>query len=162
MTGRALSSILGFEDSYKIFIGRKNKDKIKEIFRSSRKMLEIFGFACQVPMAGMTWRGPLKYDFYFEITDIDGKLHKCAIEYHGRQHDQPVKKFGGVEGYLVTKSRDYEKAKFSYHKDINILYIRSKKYDEIYDIIRDWVESIKDGIIPPITEYDEVIFFYDD
>ena len=150
-TAMALTSILGFEESYKIL---KDKKKAKKILESKMLMLSTFGFIPQAKMAGMNWRGPLRYDFYFEITDINGKIHKCAIEYHGEQHDHPVEIFGGVEGYLRTVSRDFEKARFSLLNSINILYIRSTKYDDIYDQIRDWVYSIKQGIIPPITEYD--------
>jgi hypothetical protein len=130
MIARILRDILEVEDIQPLFTGKKGREKLLKIFKYHEAILKKFGFMCQVTIPGMIWKGELRYDFYLEIFDFKGGKHKCAIEFHGKQHDEPVEIFGGIRGYEDTKARDLAKAKFSYANNIKVLYIRTMNYEE--------------------------------
>lgn len=60
-----------------------------------------------------------EYDFY--LPD-----HKLLIEFHGRQHYEPVEVFGGLEGFKETLRRDAEKRSLAWDNKIPLLEIHYK------------------------------------
>lgn len=48
--------------------------------------------------------GNTKQRFDFYLTDLN-----ISIEYQGKQHFEPVKKFGGYKGLYATQERDARK-----------------------------------------------------
>lgn len=153
MVANILRDLLHFEDSHILLTGKESK-KLKKIFKDQDKIMENFGFICQATFDNMIWRGSLRFDFYFEVIDINGNKARCAIEFHGKQHDKPIKIFGGIDGYVTTVARDICKARYAYANNIFVLYIRSMKYEEVYNTIDQWITLIKNGGTPEITEYD--------
>lgn len=65
---------------------------------------------------------PLPFDFYLPT-------HNLCIEYHGRQHYEPVKAFGGEANFLKTIHND--KIKKQYCQDNKIKLITIKYTDNI-------------------------------
>ena len=90
-----------------------------------------------------------KYILDFYLPD-----YKIAIEYHGKQHFEPVSIFGGEEGCEITKKRDKEKYELCKKNGINIKYITfenilienylDKVYKDINEIIYD-IKTINNG-----------------
>lgn len=62
----------------------------------------------------------MRYDFYLPN-------YNTCIEYHGRQHYEPVDIFGGEDGFELTKKRDKIKRQYCIDNNITLIEI---KYDE--------------------------------
>lgn len=58
----------------------------------------------------------LKFDFYIPSFNL-------CIEYDGKQHFEPVERFGGLEGFELTQKRDAIKNEFCKEKNIHLLRI---------------------------------------
>lgn len=71
-------------------------------------------FEQQKTFPDLVYKRNLKFDFY--LPD-----YNTVIEFHGRQHYEPVEYFGGEEGFKETKFRD--KIKKQYCKDSGITYV---------------------------------------
>ena len=69
---------------------------------------------------------PLPFDFYLPFYNI-------CIEYDGKQHYNPVDRFGGVNG--LAKRKFLDKIKTDYCKDKNIILIRIKYTDNIFSTL---------------------------
>ena len=54
-----------------------------------------------------------------------------GIEYQGKQHFVPVARFGGNNGFLITKERDERKYKKCIENGVNLLYFTYEKEDII-------------------------------
>lgn len=71
--------------------------------------------------------GNLTFDIFIENK-------KIAIEYQGRQHYEPINRFGGLKSFEKTKARDKLKQDLSSKNGIKILYVsfdnKVKKYDK--------------------------------
>jgi very-short-patch-repair endonuclease len=71
--------------------------------------------------------GNLTFDVFIENK-------KIAIEYQGRQHYEPINRFGGLKSFEKTKARDKLKQDLSLKNGIKILYVsfdnKVKKYDK--------------------------------
>jgi very-short-patch-repair endonuclease len=61
------------------------------------------------------WLGKQSLDFYLPE-------HNIAIEYQGRQHFEPVDKFGGKKEFEKTKNRDKRKRELCKKNGIKLLY----------------------------------------
>jgi hypothetical protein len=64
---------------------------------------------------------------------------KIAVEYHGRQHFEPVKFFGGEDGFKATVERDLRKLEISKLNNVHLIvvkegYDRVKLIEEIRDV----------------------------
>lgn len=60
---------------------------------------------------------------------------KIALEYQGKQHDEPVEYFGGKEAFEKTKERDARKKQLCTKHNIHIIYVRPGY--EISDILKE-------------------------
>lgn len=63
---------------------------------------------------------PLRFDF--AIFDDEGNLD-FLIEYQGKQHYQPVSKFGGSRGFYQQKHNDDQKRRFCALNGITLIEI---------------------------------------
>lgn len=76
---------------------------------------------------------PLRFDF--AVFDDDDNL-EFLIEYQGRQHYEPVSKFGGTRGLYQQKFNDNKKRRFCLLKKIKLIEIPYWDEDLItYDYI---------------------------
>jgi very-short-patch-repair endonuclease len=73
-----------------------------------------------------------RFDFYLEDLNT-------VIEYDGKQHFEPVKHFGGLEGFLKTQERD--KIKTEYCLENNIRIIRIGYFEEVGEILEGIINS---------------------
>jgi len=77
---------------------------------------------------GCYYKNKLLFDFYLPKYNI-------TIEFDGLQHFQPVKHFGGCEGFRVTKARDTIKNTFCVNNNIGLIRIRYDEIDKIEEIL---------------------------
>ena len=76
---------------------------------------------------------PLRFDF--AVFDDDGNLD-FLIEYQGKQHYEPVSKYGGRKGFYQQKFNDDAKRRFCTLHKIPLVEIPYTDYDDItYDYI---------------------------
>lgn len=94
-----------------------------------------------------TWLGKQSLDIYLPDYNI-------AIEYQGRQHFKPIKKFGGKEGFEKTKFNDYVKYDLCNKNNLKLFYFTFDKRDlpssYLNDVITDYkklIIYIMDGVI---------------
>jgi len=73
-----------------------------------------------------------RFDFYLEDLNT-------VIEYDGKQHYEPVKYFGGLEGFLKTQERD--KIKTEYCLKNNIRIIRIGYFEDIKEILEGFLNA---------------------
>lgn len=71
---------------------------------------------------------PLPFDFYLS------KYNLC-IEYHGKQHYEPVEFFGGMNSFKKQKENDYKKEKYCLDNNIKLLIIPYWEFDNIEKIL---------------------------
>ncbi len=64
-----------------------------------------------------SWLGRQHYDIWFPDWNI-------AVEYHGKQHFEPVGFFGGEEAYKKTVERDLRKIKISVENNVKLLVVK--------------------------------------
>lgn len=98
--------------------------------RSSRAEIKIeeilqeagFHFAEEYIFEGLNSPNgkPLRFDF--AVFDDDGNLD-FLIEYQGRQHYEPVSKFGGKKGLYQQQFNDNKKRRFCALHDLNLIEI---------------------------------------
>jgi hypothetical protein len=60
---------------------------------------------------------PLPFDFYLPDNNI-------CIEYHGIQHYEPVKYFGGDERFIIQQKRDNIKKEYCQNNNIRLIIIK--------------------------------------
>ena len=75
----------------------------------------------------------LRFDFC--VFDDDGKID-FLIEYQGKQHYQPVSKYGGTKGYYQQKFNDDQKRRFCALHNIKLIEI---PYTEEHLISYDYI-----------------------
>lgn len=76
---------------------------------------------------------PLRFDF--AVFDDDGNLD-FLIEYQGKQHYEPVSKFGGKKGLYQQQHNDNQKRRFCALKGISLIEI---PYTEEHLITYDYI-----------------------
>lgn len=76
----------------------------------------------------------LKIDFYIPEKSV-------AIEYDGKQHFEPVSKFGGYAGHKECRCRDRRKARWCKENGIRLIRIDGRKwnYKTMDDIFKKWI-----------------------
>ncbi len=74
-------------------------------------------------------------NYYFDFYLPDYNLF---IEYDGRQHFQPVKWFGGEEGFRETQRRDAVKNSYAESQGMRMLRIAFKDRENILSILNDY------------------------
>lgn len=72
----------------------------------------------------------LPFDFYLPDYNL-------LIEYHGKQHYEPIDKFGGQEAYEMQMTRDNFKKEFCSKNDIKYLEIPYWNYAKINEILKE-------------------------
>lgn len=85
-------------------------------------------------------------DFYIEYNN-----KKYIIEYNGRQHYEPVEKFGGIEQFIKQQERDSDLRKYCNENNINLLEIS-------YEIqLNKVINIVKEFFAVPIEESSELL-----
>ena len=107
----------GFAD----FLGYDDRLSYGE--RIIRSVLDTQGalYRWQATVKGCVYKGTLRFDF--GIYTADGNL-AALVEYHGEQHDRPVKWFGGEEKYLDLVAKDQHKVAFCLERGIPLHVLR--------------------------------------
>jgi len=76
---------------------------------------------------------PLPFDFYLPN-------HNMCIEYDGRQHFIPIKRFGGDKALERTKKHDDIKSKYCTDNNIQLIRIHYEDYDNIGNILNNYIK----------------------
>lgn len=82
---------------------------------------------------GCTYIRKLSFDFYLPEYNL-------CIEFDGKQHYEPIKIFGGLSNFKLTKRRDNLKTKFCKNNIINLLRISYKDINDIESILKDYLK----------------------
>lgn len=62
---------------------------------------------------------------------------KIAIEYHGKQHFEPVDYFGGLEAYEANKKRDARKEMLCKDNDVKLIIVtEDNSHDQVIEMIK--------------------------
>lgn len=102
----------------------RGEERIREYFENSGIEYED-----QKKFDGLVGYGrQLSYDFYVKSKNL-------LVEFQGRQHYFPVKKFGGEKKFLKQQEYDDRKRKYAKDNNIRLLEISYKDYDEIENIL---------------------------
>jgi len=81
------------------------------------------------------WLGQQHLDVYFPDLNI-------ALEYQGKQHDEPVEYFGGNEAYLNQQKRDKKKKAKCDKNNCKLIYVRDGYNDnELISLIKDIIKK---------------------
>lgn len=98
--------------------------RIGEGWVSEMKLLKmiqgIFKDEEVIHQASPEWLGRQRFDIFIPH-------YKIAIEYQGKQHFQPIERFGGEEAFLKIQERDKRKAELCRENGVTLIYFR---YDE--------------------------------
>ena len=95
-------------------------------------------FEREKSMRGMSYRNPLRFDFYFKIGN-----RRCAIEFDGKQHTVSDMRTGGDDGLRLTKIRDRVKDEYCRTNGIHILRIPYTRFHKINSDVRRFVHDVK-------------------
>ena len=108
-----------------------------------RKLETEFSNTKVVQHGRPTWLGRQHFDIWFPNW-------KIAVEYHGRQHFEPVEFFGGKEVFLKTVERDKRKVNLSQKHGVKLLIVTET--DNQDDIVQD-INNIlnKRKVLSPLT-----------
>ena len=102
-----------------------------------RKLEAEFSNTKVVQHGRPTWLGRQHFDIWFPNW-------KIAVEYHGRQHFEPVEFFGGKEVFHETVERDKRKAKLAKRHGIKLLIVtEADNHDDIVQEINNIVKKRK-------------------
>lgn len=93
---------------------------------------EYFSNLHIVQHASPIWLNRQHFDIYFPNE-------KIAIEYHGKQHFEPVEFFGGEESFEKQKERDSRKIKLAQTNDCRLIIVK-KGYD--FEVIKKTIENL--------------------
>lgn len=136
------------------FLSKKAENKAREIIGVPRigegwvsetelfRKLEIEFPDTKVIQHGRPiWLGRQHFDIWFPNW-------KIAVEYHGRQHFEPVEFFGGEKAFHKTVERDKRKADLSKRHDVKLLIVtEADNQDDIVQDIKNILKKRK--ILPP-------------
>lgn len=76
------------------------------------------------------WLGRQHFDIYFPLLNI-------AVEYQGKQHFEPISKFGGKESFIKNIERDQRKKNLSEKNNCDLFYVEpGYNLNELIDNIR--------------------------
>ncbi|GEM_PF-1925626 len=81
------------------------------------------------------WLGKQHFDIWFPRW-------KIAVEYHGRQHFEPVDFFGGSESLAETKKRDEKKAKLAKTHGVKLFVVTEEQdFENVAKLISDHMKK---------------------
>lgn len=125
---------------YDCLYARYNNDNDSEGERLINTYLTYLGYKIekQKTFPGLIYKKQLKFDTCIYIDDLP-----CLIEFDGVQHFQPIKYFGGEEGFKKTKIRDQIKNEYCEQNNIPLLRIKYTELAELENIIDEFINSIK-------------------
>ena len=138
------------------FLSKEAENKARDIARVPKigegwvsetalfRKLEAEFFNTKVIQHGRpTWLGRQHFDIWFPNW-------KIAVEYHGKQHFEPVEFFGGKKSFLETVERDKKKANLSKRHGVKLLVVTET--DNSDDIVQDINNILKKRKVPsPLT-----------
>ena len=102
-----------------------------------RKLEAEFSNTKVVQHGRPTWLGRQHFDIWFPNW-------KIAVEYHGKQHFEPVEFFGGKEVFHETVERDKRKSKLAKRHGVKLLIVtEADNHDDIVQEINDIVKKRK-------------------
>ncbi|MDG0032905.1 hypothetical protein MMB68_25480 [Priestia sp. Y58] len=81
----------------------------------------------------------LKLPFDFAIFRHNELI--MLVEYDGKQHYKPIKRFGGEEGFKLVQERDNVKNKYCLQNNIPLLRIPYWEFDNINKLLRKAIQS---------------------
>ena len=114
--------ILNAENNFRESNGIK---RVGEFWKSETelfyKIKEMFSGEEIIQHGQPSWLGEQHLDIYFSIQNI-------GIEYHGRQHFEPIDFFGGEEGFKKNVERDQRKKKLCEKNSCHLIIVQ-KGYD---------------------------------
>ncbi len=106
-----------------------------------RKLEEEFSSTKVIQHGQPLWLGRQHFDIWFPNW-------KIAVEYHGKQHFEPVEFFGGVETFKKTVERDKRKMNLANRYGVKLIVVTEEDdQDEIIQGIHDILSKRK--ILPP-------------
>lgn len=88
---------------------------------------------CQCTFDDCKWINLLRFDFYIPDNNL-------LIEYDGIQHFKIIDHFGGFDGFVSLKIRDTYKNVYCKNKDIKLLRISYKDYENINKILENSIK----------------------
>ncbi|MGG1639861.1 hypothetical protein ACIFQM_00920 [Paenibacillus sp. NRS-1782] len=109
-------------------ICRKSKGELKIVNFLKDANIE---YIPQYSFANLKYKAKLSFDF---AVFKDEKL-LCLVEYDGEQHFQPVKAFGGKEGFAKGKKRDQLKNQYCKDNEIKLIRIPFTQFDNVEGIL---------------------------
>ena len=108
----------------------KNKESKSETKITKYLKDNNINFKKQHKFDDCIYKRKLKFDFY--LPDLN-----MCVEYDGRQHYEPVEKFGGDDGFKSVQIRD--KIKTDYCKINNIKLLRIKYNEKILEVLDNYL-----------------------
>ena len=94
----------------------------------------------QYKVDGLKDKALLRYDF--AVLDKDNEV-SILLEYDGRQHYEPVKRFGGEEEFIRQKKSDRLKEDYAKENNLKLLRISHKQKNNINEILRNVIPSLQ-------------------
>jgi hypothetical protein len=91
---------------------------------------EGFEFEVEKTFDGLIGSGGRKLRFDFAVYDGNGGLD-FLIEYHGKQHFEPIEYFGGEEHFEIQQRHDKQKKEYCIRKGIRLIEIDYRENDVI-------------------------------
>ena len=104
----------------------KNKNII---YKHQKKFKGLFGVG----------GGLLSYDFYLPQYNL-------LIEFQGKQHEQPIKYFGGEDQFKMQQEHDKRKREYAKQNNINLLEIWYYDIDNIESILLQKINETKNNL----------------
>ncbi len=95
-----------------------------------------FDFYIEFPLSNCKYKKQLWLDFYLPKMNL-------GIEYHGKQHYEPIKFFGGEKVFKDQNKRDKIKEKYCKNNNINLLIIPYWDYDNIEEILEETLSQLR-------------------
>jgi hypothetical protein len=81
------------------------------------------------------WLGKQHFDIWFSRW-------KIAVEYHGRQHFEPVDFFGGSESFAETKKRDEKKMALAKAHGVKLFVVPEEQdYEDVARLISEHIKK---------------------
>lgn len=85
-------------------------------------------YVFQYKIPNQKGKGRLSFDFYLPEYNL-------CLEYHGKQHYEPVEFFGGINSFKKQKENDYKKENYCLDNNIKLLIIPYWEFNNIEKII---------------------------
>ena len=103
-----------------------------DVYRGNVKTQKSF-----INLKGLGGR-PLTYDFYIPQCNL-------LIEFQGKQHESPIRHFGGEKQFSTQQEHDKRKRKYAQQNNINLLEIWYYEIDNIKSILLQKITEITEN-----------------